>query len=91
VRVNLSVAARSDVSDHRRRVIPLFRAENPRLRALDPLSILAFQGDVPIELPAPADDQPLVSEPNDLPDLEREYDRLLADCGQLAVGASGHQ
>jgi hypothetical protein len=74
-----------------RRVIPLFRAENARLRALDPSSILAFQGDVPIELPAPADDQPLVSEPNDLPDLEWEYDRLLAECEQLAVGASGHQ
>lgn len=70
-----------------RRVIPIFRMENARIRSMDPASILAFREPMPIELPTLNGDLPLTAEPDDLASLEAEYGRLRLELEQIAPEA----
>ncbi|HET9985629.1 MAG TPA: hypothetical protein VFQ38_18650 [Longimicrobiales bacterium] len=66
-------------------VVPLFRAENARERALDPANILAFQRPSALSLPAVDADAPLDAPP-ELLTHAAEFERLRADWLELEAG-----
>lgn len=68
-------------------VVPLFRAENARERALDPANILAFQRPSAVPLPALDPDAPLDAPP-ELLTHEAEFERLHAEWLELEAGAA---
>lgn len=68
-------------------VVPLFRAENARERALDPANILAFQRPSAVPLPAVDPDAPLEAPPELLAHMA-EFERLRAEWLELEAGVA---